>query len=145
MPFNKTGLSKEGAGLAPEAKPGHGKDAKARKPCFLLWRFLVVHYDGTVVPCCMDFTQAMPIGNIMERPLKELWNGKTLRKLRELHIQGRYDEIPLCRDCSIPSLSAAALLGTMCIDTITIKKKILPMVERLWLVKKFKIFGYYED
>jgi hypothetical protein len=28
-----------------------------------------------------------------------MWNGEALARLRRLHEEGRFDEIPLCRDC----------------------------------------------
>lgn len=145
MPFNKTGLSEEGTALAASLKPDRTRKTRPRKPCFLLWRFLVVHYDGTVVPCCMDFVRQMPVGSIMEKSIDELWNGPVMKRLRELHIGGRYEEAPLCRDCSTPSISRPALLASIFVDTATIKKKILPVMERFWLLKKIKPFGYYDE
>lgn len=145
MPFNKTGLSDEGASLAANKRSCNRTRKGQRKPCFLLWRFFVVHHDGTVVSCCMDFARRLPLGNIMEKPFEEIWNGPAIKRLRTLHGEGRFGEIPLCKDCSTPSVGPGVLLASLFLDTAFIKMRILPIIERLWLLKKIKPFGYYDD
>jgi hypothetical protein len=70
-----------------------------RVPCKELWAGPTIHFDGTLVPCCLDHNNSMPMGNIFEN-----WNqwlvGREINDLRAMHIQGRYDEIPLCKNCT---------------------------------------------
>ncbi len=54
--------------------------------------------DGTVVPCCIDL-DAMKLGNIKEKSLKEIWNSDKLKKLRKLHLEGKFYQIPTCKEC----------------------------------------------
>jgi radical SAM protein with 4Fe4S-binding SPASM domain len=69
-----------------------------RVPCPRLWGSMYIHYDGTVVPCCLDSDELEPCGNIFED--KESWfNNPRLNELRMLHQQRQYDKIPLCKDC----------------------------------------------
>jgi radical SAM protein with 4Fe4S-binding SPASM domain len=68
-------------------------------PCANLWSSLVIAWDGTVVPCCYDYDTAMPMGNVREQPLNEIWNGEAYRALREAEAAGR-NASPLCRNCT---------------------------------------------
>ena len=47
--------------------------------CDFLWRTFPVQPDGRVSPCLNFFA-----GNITEQSVAEIWNGKTMRRLREL-------------------------------------------------------------
>jgi radical SAM protein with 4Fe4S-binding SPASM domain len=78
----------------------HGP-AKERKPCSRLWNTFNVHSDGTVVPCCICYDNKESVGNIKNTPIKEIWNGKRLNKLRELHEQLKFNEIELCAKCNV--------------------------------------------
>lgn len=77
---------------------GYGR--KKRLPCGELWRHLVVLWDGTVVPCCCDYNGILSLGNVNDSTLSEIWNGEKMRELRRLHREGKWDKIPLCRDCT---------------------------------------------
>jgi len=70
-----------------------------RFPCRQLWEFLYVCRNGDVVPCCMDPFKKLKIGNLNESSLKELWDGPNLKRIRDIHQKGRYDEIPQCSQC----------------------------------------------
>ena len=43
---------------------------------------LGVDWDGTAVPCCVDFNAKNPLGNVDQTPLREIWNGAALASLR---------------------------------------------------------------
>ena len=70
-----------------------------RFPCRQLWEFLYISWNGDVMPCCMDAFKKLKIGNIRKSSLKELWNIPLLQQIRQIHLQGRYQEIPLCSQC----------------------------------------------
>lgn len=141
--FNKTGLSAENRSLGVDQKLSFR--AVKRKPCFMLWRFLVVHWDGTVVPCCLDFVGKEPLGNIMEEELEALWNNEKMKRFRTFHVQGKIDDLFLCKDCALPMMGTLLLLASVFVNNTTIKKRLLPMLECLWLLKKFKLFRYFSD
>ena len=70
-----------------------------RVPCKELWAGPTVHFDGTLVPCCMDYDDSMPLGNIFKD--WTLWEkGVEINKLRRLHTEGRWDEVAMCRNCT---------------------------------------------
>lgn len=72
---------------------------KRTKRCKEIYRGnLIIFWDGTVVPCCVDFDGRIKIGNINEGKLIEIWNGSKIRTLRRSHIEGNF--IGLCGSCS---------------------------------------------
>lgn len=71
---------------------------KERYPCSLLWRNLVVLWDGDVVPCCLDFDGKFVFGNLNEEKLDEIWNSEKIQKMRMEQINNNFDNL-LCREC----------------------------------------------
>jgi MoaA/NifB/PqqE/SkfB family radical SAM enzyme len=67
--------------------------------CHGLTGHVGVHADGTVVPCCLDQSGAMPLGNVLTTPLREILDGPRARDLREGFAAGELRE-PLCQRCS---------------------------------------------
>ena len=70
-----------------------------RLPCLQLWEFLYISWNGDVMPCCMDVFKKMKIGNVYKHSLKELFNSNFIKKIRRIHLERRYEEISLCRNC----------------------------------------------
>lgn len=70
-----------------------------RFPCRQLWEFFYVSWNGDVMPCCMDVFRKLKIGNLYKSSLEELWNSSSIQEIRQIHLQGRYEEIPLCSHC----------------------------------------------
>jgi len=75
------------------------KDLSKRPPCRMIYKTLQVYHDGRATPCCYDHSCQLEVGNAKEQSVKEIWNGEPLQRLRELHEQGRSEEIELCRNC----------------------------------------------
>ena len=72
-----------------------------RVPCMRLWTGLNVHFDGTVVPCCIDYNEEIKLGNVNTQSLEEIWNGEPFRLLRLKHAQGKWNEVHLCKNCTV--------------------------------------------
>jgi len=72
-----------------------------RTPCQRLWSGLNIHFDGSVVPCCIDYDDEHVLGNVRKRSLKSIWRNKKFQAFRQYHLQGRYVEIDMCRDCVV--------------------------------------------
>jgi radical SAM protein with 4Fe4S-binding SPASM domain len=80
-------------------EPLMGSEAGPRgAPCRTLWRNLVVGWDGTVVPCCVDMMDSLVVGDANQAPLAEIFQGARVRALRRAHLEGRYP--PICERCS---------------------------------------------
>ena len=87
-------------GIFPDRNTPKVKLNKFMAPCKNPWKEMIVNYNGSVAFCCMDFNSTIVIGNIMEQTIEEIWRGEKMEKLRRLHLQGRYNEIPICSRCN---------------------------------------------
>tara|TARA_R110002074_G_scaffold113838_7_gene243540 strand:- start:223 stop:1218 length:996 start_codon:yes stop_codon:yes gene_type:complete len=78
-----------------------GVEAKeARVPCSALYTTLPIHYDGDALICCLDGLAEHRVGNVIKDGVEAVWNGDELNRVRRLHEEGRWDEVPLCKDCN---------------------------------------------
>jgi radical SAM protein with 4Fe4S-binding SPASM domain len=68
-------------------------------PCPFPWQYLVVQWDGTVVPCCRDYNGVNQMGNVRGSSLKEIWNSPRYADFRAQHRTGEYGCNGLCRGC----------------------------------------------
>jgi hypothetical protein len=71
-------------------------------PCFLPWRQMPVLSDGTVALCCDDWDGQAAAGNLNTQTIREIWNSEARQALRQLHLDGRASEIPICAACLTP-------------------------------------------
>ncbi len=69
-------------------------------PCRLLWTELVVSWDGRVPLCCIDYDDRMIIGDLNNESIRQVWTGEKLKKYRKIHINGDFNMIPLCKNCT---------------------------------------------
>ncbi len=74
---------------------------KAKFCCPQLWQRMFVHPDGVVTVCCVDSARELNVGNVFEQSPKDIWLGEEYQRLRELHANGRFDEIPTCAKCPL--------------------------------------------
>ena len=74
---------------------------KEHFPCPRIWNSMTILSSGDVVPCCIDYEALEPMGNVAQHSLKEIWNNDRFQALRRLHVERRFDEIPLCRGCTL--------------------------------------------
>lgn len=79
------------------------KTTKERYPCLSLWTVVVVDSDGNAYPCCESLADRensnLLLGNIMDSSVLELYSCETYHGIQELHLTGRWDEIPECVNC----------------------------------------------
>ncbi len=118
------------------------RKGKHPKPCILLWRQLAIYWDGTAVSCCQDFLSQMEVGDVKRDSIKDIWNSQAMMHMRKIHLDGGYQEIPLCRDCTMPQLNPFLLLGTIFFDDLTIKK-ILPKIEEFVILRNMHNISYF--
>lgn len=60
---------------------------------------MAIHQNGDVVACAVDYEGRFKVGNAGETSLAELW-ARLGQRLRRLHRQHRWDELPeLCKGC----------------------------------------------
>lgn len=71
------------------------------EPCYWLYDGPIVFVDGSVGLCgCRDYNadSELIVGNIMERPLLEIWQSEKVKELRERFSKRDFPQI--CRNCS---------------------------------------------
>jgi MoaA/NifB/PqqE/SkfB family radical SAM enzyme len=92
LPHNWAG-EVQGEGLRPQGRAYH--------PCQHLWMGLSIAWDGRVHGCCTDLNGQLIRGDVRRGDsIVQIWNDALSQQLRRLHRQGRYREIPLCRECT---------------------------------------------
>ncbi len=75
-----------------------------RKPCALIWKELVVDWNGDVVLCNDDWEHTTILGNLKKQSIEEVWMGEKMRKIREAHVKRDFSKVPLCSKCNRKSV-----------------------------------------
>ena len=65
------------------ASPTWADEEMGRVYCGYPSRRLVVTATGTAMPCCLDLKETMVMGNVNIHSIKEIWDGKIMRELRD--------------------------------------------------------------
>lgn len=89
----------------PESQPLTDK-VKANKylqrkkaSCFWPWFSVNINIDGYLTPCAyMPLYERWNLGNVLERPFKELWNAESYQQLRQKLRSGNMSGI-YCKNC----------------------------------------------
>jgi len=71
----------------------------AGMPCPFPWQYLVVQWNGDVVPCCRDCNGVHVMGNVADMTLAEIWNGDRFEAFRDRHRTGNYGTGDICEEC----------------------------------------------
>ncbi len=79
----------------------HVKKAKKRYPCYHLWLSPAIHWNGDVSICCDDYNRKALLGNIERQTMHQIWTGEKIKHYRKLHLQGKYNKIPVCENCDV--------------------------------------------
>ena len=61
---------------------------------------LIIRSDGVALPCCISYGTELPMGNIQDKTLEEIWNSEKMVDLRQMHKEGRYQDNPTCKKCA---------------------------------------------
>jgi organic radical activating enzyme len=73
-------------------------------PCRFLWTSMVILWDGTVPLCCLDSSATNVLGRVGDTSISTVWTGEMLTQIRDKHLQGKREEVPLCLRCTVPSV-----------------------------------------
>ena len=66
-------------------------------PCLLLWKAMVICWDGQAAACCNDLCGKVILGDARRETLMEIWTGSKMVALRHQLI--RLAPPALCREC----------------------------------------------
>jgi radical SAM protein with 4Fe4S-binding SPASM domain len=76
--------------------------------CEQLWQRLFVLANGDIMPCCQSVKEGKheieTLGNLRDITLEEIWKGKRMNELRELHRTGCSHKVKMCRFCGVRHL-----------------------------------------
>jgi radical SAM protein with 4Fe4S-binding SPASM domain len=70
-----------------------------RKYCGYPSQRIVVGIDGKAFPCCVDYSQIMPLGDLNKHILTEIWNNKKLRQIRK-DLKMNRPQSAQCKNCT---------------------------------------------
>ncbi len=59
---------------------------------------LVVLWDGTVIPCCVDYNATLKLGNASNDRIPDLWRRGRIESLRAEHRAGKFPAV--CENCN---------------------------------------------
>jgi MoaA/NifB/PqqE/SkfB family radical SAM enzyme len=99
---NHATLNNHTGGAAPLNDKAEGK--RCAKP----FREMSVRWNGNVAMCCNDWPGVYKIGNILETPAEELWQGAGFMAARRALLHGRRDLAP-CKGCDATSYRTGLL------------------------------------
>ncbi len=67
--------------------------------CWKLWHSCVITWDGKIVPCCFDKDATHQLGDLKQKPFKEIWQGESYNRFRTSLLKSR-SEIDICNNCT---------------------------------------------
>lgn len=65
--------------------------------CEFPWSSVSILYDGTVVPCPLDYEGELNMGNVKNNTLEEIWNSNQYTDFRKMHAEGNFPEGHFCK------------------------------------------------
>ena len=66
--------------------------------CSMAMNYVKITPDGKVFPCCRG-PEELEMGNVLEKPFDEVWNGARYQEFRRQMFAGEYPEV--CRTCVV--------------------------------------------
>lgn len=69
------------------------------KRCPQPFQRMVIRHDGDALPCCNFRGVDLVMGNVFTHGVRAVWQNEAMRKMREIQIEGRYYENPVCKAC----------------------------------------------
>lgn len=69
---------------------------------------IMIRVDGSLSLCCQDYNNKYSLGMVKDSII-EHWNSPEIINIRKKHLQGRWDDISICRNCSDIVLGGPAI------------------------------------
>lgn len=76
------------------------------KVCPMPFYQLIIHSDGMVSACCVDYNKKVIVGDIKTESIKKIWNGEKYHVLRKALLKGHLQECTRCKKCEYPMYGA---------------------------------------
>lgn len=68
--------------------------------CRDLFEYMTINWDGSVVPCCLDYEGENILGNVNRQTIKQVWLGKEFTEFRRKLLRN-VSSIPICSECKM--------------------------------------------
>ncbi|MEM3394010.1 MAG: SPASM domain-containing protein [Candidatus Methanomethylicia archaeon] len=68
--------------------------------CLDAFQYMTINWDGTVVPCCLDYEAEHIMGDVNKQTLRDIWFGKKFKRFRKTLIEN-INSIEMCKNCKI--------------------------------------------
>lgn len=78
----------------------YGQVLGYKRVCPLIFTRMIINHDGVVVACCVDWKRRYVLGDLSKESAYGIWNGDRLRDLQLAHLEGRREDVPLCKGCT---------------------------------------------
>jgi len=78
---------------------GQESVVKKHPECQEVFDKLSINWDGMVSACCGDYDNLMVVGDLSRQSLQEIWTSDRINRFRDLLVEMRHDELPLCVSC----------------------------------------------
>lgn len=75
------------------------------------WYALAVNWDGKVSICCVDWNSEAVVGDARTQSIHEMWHGEELRRIRELHLDGKSAGMAPCASCTYKNPKVREITG----------------------------------
>ena len=82
-------------------KQNHTTNNPGNSNCPVIWKSIVINYDGIVNPCCWDYQSEVVLGDLKNQTLHDVWTGTRMKNFRQTILQNKAHHI--CRNCRINS------------------------------------------
>ncbi len=76
------------------------RDVDNRQSCIQAHARLIFKWDGTGYPCCVDLSESMPLGNIHDESIWQIFNSMKARELRKALKDKSAFSCGACKTCS---------------------------------------------
>jgi len=75
------------------------RDNIERPPCEVLWTSTLILWNGDVVLCCKDYEGDIPLGNVAEQSIGEIWISPRMQEIRAKHEKLDFTDPAMCANC----------------------------------------------
>lgn len=72
---------------------------------------LMIHSNGNVGLCCVDYLQTINLGNVSNKSLLDIWNSNELNELRLDHLNNNLCDYRFCSICNYPKYAGTIRLN----------------------------------
>lgn len=80
-------------------KNGEKRKIVKRYPCRSLFEQIIIHSNGNIPLCCVDYEGLVVGGNILNDKILDAFNAPNIENIRKLHKNDQINKIKMCSNC----------------------------------------------